>query len=189
MVVDRVLPASFPEAADLLALVRDIADTEIAPRVDADEAEGRFPREVFQTLGKAGLLGLPYPEEYGGGGVPYEAYLQVLEELAMRSASVAVGVSVHGLSCFPLAGYGTPEQRERWLAQLLGGELLGAYALSEPDAGSDAAALTTRAVREGGEYVLRGTKAWITHAGVADWYTLLARTSGDGARGISCFLV
>ncbi len=187
MPVDRLLPSD--EARELIGLVREIADAEIAPRVDADEAAGRFPREVFRTLGKAGMLGLPYPVEFGGGGLPYEVYLQVLEELAARSASIAVGVSVHGLSCFALARYGSDEQRERWLPEMLGGELLGAYALSEPDAGSDAAALATRAVRDGDDYVLRGTKAWITHAGQADWYTLMARTSDDGPHGITCFLV
>ena len=189
MPVDRLLPDR--DAADLLDLVAEIADAEIAPRVDADEAAGRFPRETFRTLGKTGLLGLPYPEELGGGGVSYEVYLQVLEELAARSATVAVGTSVHVMSCYALAHHGTPEQRDRWLADLLGGELLGAYALSEPDAGSDAAALSARATRstDGSAYVLRGTKAWVTHAGVADSYTLMARTSEDGAKGVSCFLV
>ena len=108
--------------------------------------------------------------------------------------TVAVGMSVHTLSCFPLAYYGTDEQRAEWLPGLLAGDLLGAYALSEPDAGSDAAALSARAVRVegagevGGEYVVSGTKAWITHAGQADFYTLMVRTSDDGGRGITCLL-
>jgi alkylation response protein AidB-like acyl-CoA dehydrogenase len=186
MAVDRELPT--PEAADLLALTRELARDELAPRAAAAEAEGRFPREVFRTLGKAGLLGLPYPEEHGGGGQPYAVYLQVVEELAAAWATVAEGVSVHTLACFPLAAYGTDEQRDRWLADMVGGELLGAYCLSEPQSGSDAGALTTRAVRRGDEYVVDGTKAWITHGGEADFYNLLVRTSDDGARGISCLL-
>ncbi len=113
MTVDRMLPSR--EAADLLDLTRQLADRELAPRVAEAEATETFPAEVFKILGAAGLLGLPYPESLGGGGQPYEVYLQVLEELAMRWAAVAVMVSVHGLSCFPLATFGTPEQQERWL--------------------------------------------------------------------------
>jgi alkylation response protein AidB-like acyl-CoA dehydrogenase len=139
-------------------------------------------------LGKAGVLGLPYPEEYGGGGQPYEVYLQVLEELARVWASVGVGVSVHVLSCFGLVTRGTEEQRQRLLPDLLGGDLLGAYCLSEPHAGSDPAAMTTTARHEGEQYVLTGTKAWVTHGGRADFYKVMARTSQD-RNGISCFLV
>ena len=161
---------------------------ELAPVASEYEAESRFPREKFRLLGKSGLLGLPYPERWGGSGVSYEVYLQVLEEIATAWMTVAVGMSVHTLSCFPLAYYGTDEQREEWLPTLLEGDLLGGYALSEPDAGSDAAALSTRAVRDGDEYVVTGTKAWITHAGQADFYTLMVRTSDDGGRGITCLL-
>ena len=92
------------------------------------------------------------------------------------------------MSCYPLASFGTKEQREAWLPDMLAGELLGAYCLSEAQAGSDAAALSARAVRDGDDYVLTGTKAWITHAGVADFYTLMVRTSDAGGRGISCLL-
>ncbi|MCW2567764.1 MAG: acyl-CoA dehydrogenase [Mycobacterium sp.] len=186
MAVDRMLPTD--EAADLLDLTRELADRELAPRVAEYEAAERFPDGVFPTLGAAGLLGLPYPEELGGGGQPYEVYLQVLEELGARWAAVAVAVSVHGLSCHALANHGTPEQRERWLPDMLGGGLLGAYSLSEPQAGSDAAALTCKAERTPDGYRITGTKAWITNGGRADFYTLFARTSPDGARGISCFL-
>jgi alkylation response protein AidB-like acyl-CoA dehydrogenase len=135
------------------------------------------------------LLGLPYPLEYGGGGQSYEVYLQVLEEIAYRWASVAVGVSVHALSCFALYAFGTDEQKDRWLPDMLGGELLGAYCLSESHAGSDPAAMRTRAEKRGDEYVLTGSKAWTTHGGYADYYTTMARTAPDGSRGISCFLV
>ena len=138
-------------------------------------------------LGGAGLLGLPYPEEHGGGGQPYEVYLQVLEELAARWAAVAVAVSVHGLSCHPLAAFGTPAQQEEWLPRMLAGELVGGYSLSEPQAGSDAAALTCRAEKVQYGFRITGTKAWITHGGKADFYALFART-GEGSRGVSCFL-
>ncbi|MGC5585381.1 acyl-CoA dehydrogenase family protein [Ornithinimicrobium sp. W1665] len=185
--VQRVLPTE--EARDLLELVREIADEQLLPQVDEAEAASRFPREVFTLLGRAGLLSLPYPEEQGGGGQPAEVYLQVVEEIARAWMSVAVGVSVHALTCFPLATFGTSEQQERWLPGMLSGEQLGAYCLSEPQAGSDVAAIRTRAVRDGDGYVLTGGKAWISHAGHADFYTTFARTSDDGGRGLSCFLV
>ena len=186
MPANRVLPTD--EAADLLRLTRDLATRELLPRVTEAEESETFPREVFRTLGRAGLLSLPYPEEYGGGGQPYEVYLQVLEEIASVWASVGVGVSVHALSCFGLYTRGTEEQKQKWLPEMLSGELLGAYALSEPHAGSDPAAMTTKAVRDGDDYVLTGTKAWITHGGHADFYKVMART-GDDRGGISCFLV
>lgn len=183
--VQRVLPSD--EAEDLLVLVRQIADEQLLPRVDEAEAAGRFPREVFAMLGRAGLLSLAYPEELGGGGQPYEVYLQVVEEIARAWMSVAVGVSVHSLTAFPMAAYGTDEQKQAWLTGMLSGDQLGAYCLSEPQAGSDVAAIRTRAVRDGDDYVITGGKAWISHAGHADYYTLFARTSDDGARGLSCF--
>ena len=186
MPANRLLPTE--EAADLLRLTRDIVTKELSPQVAEAEATETFPREVFRTLGRAGLLSLPYPEEYGGGSQPYEVYLQVLEEIASVWASVGVGVSVHALSCFGLYTSGTDEQKQQWLPEMLSGELLGAYALSEPHAGSDPAAMTTKAVRDGDDYVLSGTKAWITHGGHADFYKVMARTD-DGRNGISCFLV
>jgi alkylation response protein AidB-like acyl-CoA dehydrogenase len=184
--VDRLLPND--EAAALLDLTRELADGELAPRVAQFEQRGEFPREVLRTLGRAGLLGLPYPEEYGGGGQPYQVYLQVIEELAGRWLAVAEAVSVHMLSCYPVAAAGSDAQRKRFLPDMLGGELLGAYCLSEPQGGSDAASLATRAVRDGDEYIVDGTKAWITHAGVADYYNVFCRTGGAGAEGISCLL-
>ncbi|MEU9163860.1 acyl-CoA dehydrogenase [Streptomyces sp. NPDC048424] len=185
--VDRQLPTE--ESRDLLALVREIAQREIRPRAAEEEDSGRFPREVFTLLSEAGLLGLPYPGEYGGGEQPYEVYLQVLEELAAARLTVGLGVSVHSLACHGLAGYGTKEQQGAHLPAMLGGGLLGAYCLSEPAAGSDAASLTTKAVRDGDEWVITGTKAWITHGGVADFYTVLARTGAEGPKGITAFLV
>jgi alkylation response protein AidB-like acyl-CoA dehydrogenase len=187
MPATRLMPTG--ESADLIELTRSIADKELRPAVDEAERKHAFPREVFRTLGRAGLLGLPYPEEYGGGAQPYEVYLQVVEEIAAAWAAVGVGVSVHALSCFGLFHAGSEEQKRQWLPGLLGGEMLGAYCLSEAHAGSDPAAMRTRAVRDGDEYVITGAKAWTTHGGEADFYKVMARTSDDGARGISCFLV
>ena len=185
MAVDRLLPT--PEAADLIALTREIADKELAPRVEQHEEAESYPEGLFATLGRAGLLGLPYAEEFGGGAQPYEVYLQVLEELAARWAAVAVAVSVHTLACHPLNAFGTAEQRQRWLPRMLAGELVGGYSLSESQAGSDAAALNCKAERTGEGYRISGTKAWITHGGKADFYALFARTA-PGSHGISCFV-
>ena len=183
--MDRILGSD--EARDLLDLTREIAERELTPRVDGFESRGEFPRDVLRTVGRAGLLGLPYPESDGGGGQPYEVYLQVLEILAGSWLAIAEAVSVHTLSCFPVSAYGTERQR-KVLPDLLGGDLLGAYCLSEPQGGSDAANLATRAVRDGDDYVVTGTKAWITHAGQADFYNIFCRTGGSGASGISCLL-
>ncbi|MEU5096615.1 acyl-CoA dehydrogenase family protein [Streptomyces sp. NPDC020996] len=185
--VDRQLPTD--EARDLVSLVRDIAQREIAPEAAAEEDAGRFPREVFSLLSEAGLLGLPYDSEYGGGDQPYEVYLQVLEELAAARLTVGLGVSVHTLASYALAAYGTKQQQVEHLPAMLGGGLLGAYCLSEPASGSDAASLRTKAVRDGDEWVITGTKAWITHGGIADFYTVMARTGEEGPRGITAFLV
>jgi alkylation response protein AidB-like acyl-CoA dehydrogenase len=184
MPAERLLPDSDAEA--LVALATEIARDELAPRAAAAEEAEQFPREQFRLLGKSGLLGLPYSERWGGGDVPYEVYLQVLEEIATAWMTVGVGLSVHTMSCYALTQYGTDEQRDRWLPDMLEGSLLGAYALSETQAGSDAAALSTRARLDGPDYVVDGTKAWITHAGVADFYTTMVRTGPDE---ISCLLV
>src|ERR1700743_2292151 len=166
MPATRLMPTD--ESADLIELTRSIVDKELRPAVDEAERTHTFPREVFRTLGRAGLLSLPYPEEYGGGGQPYEVYLQVLEEIAAAWAAVGVGTSVHALSCFGLFQAGSEEQKQRWLPDMLGGELLGAYCLSEAHAGSDPAAMRTRAVRDGADYVIAGSKGWTTHARAAD---------------------
>ena len=186
-VIDRELPSS--EAVDLLDLVRDLVQRELAPRADKAEATGSFPREVFAQLGELGLLSLPYPQRFGGGDQPAVVYLQVLEELARGWATVALGVSVHVLSCSGVAEFGTAEQQERFLPEMLSGSTLGAYCLSEAHAGSDAGAMRTRAVSESDEYVISGEKAWITHGPVADFYLLAARTGDDRSHGISTFLL
>ncbi|MEE9243419.1 MAG: acyl-CoA dehydrogenase family protein [Mycobacterium sp.] len=186
MPVDRLLPTE--DARDLVELARQISDKALDPIVDRHEKDETYPEGLFATLGEAGLLSLPYPEDWGGGGQTYEVYLQVLEELAARWAAVAVAVSVHSLSCHPLITFGTSEQQQRWLPNMLGGTTVGAYSLSEPQAGSDAAALTCKATPVDGGYQIDGAKAWITHGGIADFYNLFART-GEGPQAISCFLI
>ncbi|QIM21841.1 acyl-CoA dehydrogenase [Phycicoccus sp. HDW14] len=191
MPATRLMPTE--EGQDLIDLTRELCAKELRPRVDDAEraaATGEsFPTEVFRTLGSAGLLSLPHPEEHGGYGQPYEVYLQVVEEVASAWMSVAVGVSVHSLTAYPVTTFGTAEQQAALLPGMLSGEQLGAYCLSEPLAGSDIASMTTRATRDGDAYVIRGRKAWISHAGHADYYTTFARTSDDGGKGLSCLVV
>ena len=187
MAVERELPTD--EAHDLIGMVREIADAELAPVASEHERAERFPREAFRLLGKAGLLSLPFAEDVGGGAQPYEVYLQVVEELAMRWASVALGVSVHTLTCFPVDAYGSEQQRTELLPAMVGGDLLGGYCLSEAHAGSDPGAMRARAGRQpDGTWSASGAKAWVTHGGHADYYTTFLRT-GEGSRGISCFHV
>jgi alkylation response protein AidB-like acyl-CoA dehydrogenase len=183
--VERDLPTR--EAYDLLALTRELADAELAPKAAEYERTERFPREVFRVLGEAGLLGLPFGEDVGGGEQPYEVYLQVLEELAARWATVALGISVHTLACTPIDRFGTKEQRSDLLPEMVGGSLLGAYALSEPQAGSDVAALRASATPSGDGWTARGEKAWVTHGGQADFYSAFLRTAPDARHGLSCF--
>jgi Acyl-CoA dehydrogenase, N-terminal domain len=154
MAVDRLLPTD--EGAELVSLVREIAQAELASRAAADEAAEGFPRDAFVLLGEAGLLGLPYPEEYGGAGQPYEVYLQALEEVAMAWMTVGLGVSVHVMASYPMAAFGTPEQRTKYLPEMIGGQFLGAYALSEAQAGSDISGMTTRAKHADHGYELNG---------------------------------
>ena len=180
------------ESRALIEMTREVCRKELAPRVDAFEREGGFTEHAFRTLGALGLLSLPYPEEFGGGGQPYEVYLQVVEEIATVWMSVAVGVSVHALTCYPVAEYGTDEQRHSFLPDMLSGDWLGGYCLSEPDSGSDVGSMATEAARAddgGGGWILNGTKAWISHAAHANYYTTFARIPDLGAKGITCFLV
>jgi alkylation response protein AidB-like acyl-CoA dehydrogenase len=183
--VDRELPSQ--EAEDLIALTRDLADAELAPHAAAYEREERFPREKFTLLGDAGLLGLPFGEAVGGGGQPYAVYLQVVEEIAARWASVALGISVHTLACSPIANFGSEAQRRDLLPEMVGGRLLGAYSLSESHAGSDVASMRATATPSDDGWTARGEKAWVTHGGHADFYSTFLRTPADGPRGISCF--
>lgn len=174
------------EQHPLVDLASEIADREPVPVVAGYEAPDRFLREVMRLLGRAGLLSLPYPEELGGGGQPYQLYLQVLEGISRRWASVAVDVSVHSLACCPAFAFGTDAERAAWLLGSLGGKLLGAYCLSEPQAGSEPAAIQTRAERlADGCYRVNGTKAWVAYGGQADFYNVFVRLG----EGVACFLV
>ncbi|MGC0416373.1 acyl-CoA dehydrogenase family protein [Embleya sp. AB8] len=185
MPVDRLLPTD--EAHDLIARTRAFADRELAPRVTECELEARYPTGLFAALGRAGLSGLPYPTRYGGGGQPYEVYLQVLEELAGRWVGAAGAVDVHTLACLPTARHGTDAQREQWLPGMLDGTLTGGYARAEPHAGADPSAITCRAERTRAGYVLLGTQVGVAHGGRAHFQTVFART-GPGRPDVSCLL-
>jgi len=186
-IVDRLLPTDDAEA--LLDLTRDICAKELAPQVHAMEEKAAFPEEAYRLLGRSGLLSLPFAEEEGGGGQPYEVYLQVIEEIATAWPSVGVGTSVHSLTANVVSVNGSEAMRAEWLPKLLSGDWLGAYCLSEPQAGSDVSSIRTRAVRDGDDYVVNGTKQWISNGSCADYYILFARTSDDAKRGLSAFLV
>ena len=184
--VERLLPTE--EAEALLELTREIADKELAPQAADFEERAEFPAEAYRLLGRSGLLSLPFAEEHGGGGQPYEVYLQVLEEIATAWPSVAVGTSVHSLTAGVVDVNATQEQRAEWLPKMLSGDWLGAYCLSEPQAGSDVSGIRTRARLEGDEYVVTGTKQWISNGSCADYYVLFARTGDDPRRGLSAFV-
>jgi len=186
MAVERLLPSE--EATELIALTRDISDKLMLPVVDDHERHETYPEGLFKQLGAAGLLSLAQPAAWGGGDQPFEVYLQVVEEIAERWCAVAVAVSVHTLAAHAMVKFGTDAQRDKFLPDMLGGDKVGAYSLSEPQAGSDAGALRCAATKSSSGYVINGSKSWITHGGRADFYSLFART-GEGPQGISCFLI
>ncbi len=179
------------ESRDLIDLTREICADQLAPIASAAEEEAQFPSDTFALLGRSGLLSLPYAQQHGGGGQPYEVYLQVVEEIASAWMSVAVGVSVHSLTCFPVAEYGSVRQQADLLPGMLSGQTLGGYCLSETQAGSDVSAIATRATasQDGSTYSVTGSKAWISHAGHADFYTAFVRTDDHPSKGLSCFVI
>jgi alkylation response protein AidB-like acyl-CoA dehydrogenase len=177
------------EQRQLLDLVGDWARERLAPRAASDERSAVFPREVFDEIGRLDLAGLPFAVADGGGGQPYGVYLRVLETLARAHVVVALTMSVHTLATGAVARHAREDLRARVLPDLTSGRWLGAYCLSEPDSGSDAAALVCQAVRDGDGWVLEGTKAWVTHAGSAEAYVVFARTGEHKTRGISAFFV
>lgn len=177
------------EQQALADAARAFCDAEIAPLAREDDEHERFRKELVAKMGEYGLCGVPTPAEYGGLGLGAVEYAMVLEEIARVSASYAVTVAVTGLPQAILLKFGDEAQRRRWLPGLASGALLGAFALSEPESGSDAASLKTTATRDGDDYVLSGTKFWITHGGFADLYVVMARTGAAGPKGISAFLV
>jgi alkylation response protein AidB-like acyl-CoA dehydrogenase len=171
--------------------VREFAQNEIAPVArEYDEAE-KFPREQLKGLGELGLLGMIIPEEYGGAGFDSVSYALALEEISKADSSVAVIVSVtNSVCCYPILSFGTEEQKQKYLIPLAKGEKLGAFCLSEPQAGSDAVNQKTRAVEDGDFYVLNGTKSWVTNGGEADVYLVVAVTGeNDGRKEITAFLI
>ncbi|KGX93858.1 acyl-CoA dehydrogenase [Pontibacillus halophilus JSM 076056 = DSM 19796] len=172
-------------------MVRNFAQHVVEPAVEQMEVEDRFPREVVRQMGELGLLGIPIPEKYGGAGMDFTSYIIAIHELSKVSAAVGVILSVHtSVGTNPILYFGSEEQKERYIPKLAKGEYIGAFALTEPSAGSDAGSLKTRAVKEGDEYVLTGSKVYITNGGEADTYIVFARTDPEaGTRGISAFIV
>ena len=182
------------EQREIQRTARDFAAAEIAPHSAAWDRDSYFDRTVITKMGELGFLGMMLPEEFGGLALPTTTYLVALEEIAASDASIAVAMSVHNsLPTQMLLKWGTDAQKQRFLAPMARGELLGAFALSEPEAGSDAASLTTQAVCDGDCWVLNGTKAWVTSGSEADVLIVMARTDSPserrGARGISAFVV
>ncbi len=172
-------------------MVRDLARKEIAPRAPEVDKTEEFPAENIGKMAELGLLGLPYPEEYGGGGGDYVSYAIAVEEIARACGSTALIYAAHvSLGCGPIYYFGSEAQKRRWLPRLASGKGLAAFGLTEPEAGSDAGATRTIAVRDGGEYILNGSKMWITSGAIADVVNCTAKTDPEaGTRGISCFLV
>jgi alkylation response protein AidB-like acyl-CoA dehydrogenase len=173
----------------LAEAVREFCVATLAPTAKEDDETERFRREYITAMGEQGFCGIATPEAYGGLGRGYSDYAVVLEEIAKISSSYAVSIAVTGLPQVILARLGSEDQRQQWLPGLAAGQLLGAFALSEPDSGSDAASLRATAERRGDRYVLNGTKYWITHGGYADVYIVMARTGGPGPKGVSAFIV
>lgn len=181
----------FTEEQEMMRkMVRDFAQTEIAPFVEKME-EGEFPREILKKMGELGLMGIPVPEEYGGSEMDFISYIIAIHEISKVSATVGVILSVHtSVGTNPILYFGTEEQKEKYVPKLAAGEYLGAFCLTEPSAGSDAASLKTRAVKKNGHYVLNGSKVFITNGGEADVYIVFASTNPEaGTKGVSAFIV
>jgi alkylation response protein AidB-like acyl-CoA dehydrogenase len=174
---------------DILTAVREFVAEKVAPAASGFEEKKEFPRDLFRQLGDMGLTGIPYEERFGGAGQPFLTYLVVLEEIATAFVSLAVTLSVHHLSAFGIHRFGSEDLKQRYLPRLFSGDWLGAYALSEASSGSDAASLRTKAHRDGDAYRLNGSKRFISSAGEAEFYLVMARTGGEGAKGVSAFAV
>jgi alkylation response protein AidB-like acyl-CoA dehydrogenase len=191
-VIDAAALPSFDVTADqreIGELSRTIAEREIAPHILAWDREHRFPRELYAKLGDAGIMGLIIPERYGGAGADYVSYALAIEEFARVDAGTAVTLSVHLMIAAAILRLGDDAQKERYLPRLAGGDAIAGFALTEPSAGSDAAALTSTARRDGDEYVLNGRKQWCTNGSYAGVTMVMFRTGGAGPKGISAFLI
>ncbi|UFJ62060.1 acyl-CoA dehydrogenase [Brevibacillus sedimenti] len=172
-------------------MVQDFAQKEIAPFVPIMEETEQFPRHIVKKMGETGLMGIPVPEEWGGAGADFISYILAIHEISKVSATVGVILSVHtSVGTNPILYFGSDEQKRKYLPKLASGEYLGAFALTEPQAGSDAGNIRTTAVRKGDEYILNGNKVFITNGGEADVYITFAVTDpSQGRRGISAFIV
>ena len=180
-----------PEQQEVRALARDFAEREVAPVIHRFDESQEFPHEIFTKLAGTGLMGALVPEEYGGAALDYVSYALAVEELNRVDASVGITMWAHNSLCTNhITLFGSPEQKARYLPRLARGEALGAWGLTEPGSGSDAAAMRTRAVEDGGHYVLNGSKAFITNAGVAEVTVVMAVTDpARGNKGISAFVL
>ncbi|HSU13937.1 acyl-CoA dehydrogenase family protein [Longimicrobium sp.] len=183
-----------PEQQQIRDLAREFAENELRPHAEAWDREGELPRDVVAKLGELGFLGMLIPEEHDGLGLDTTSYLIALEEIARGDASVAVAMSVHNsLPTQMILAHGTGAQKERWLRPMARGELLGAFSLSEPDSGSDAASMAAQARKVDGGWVLNGAKAWVTNGGFGDVTVTMVRTDTPddrrGAKGIGAFIV
>lgn len=172
-------------------MVRDFVQEELAPQAVITDETHEFPLKIIRKMGELGLMGIPIPEEYGGAGADFLSYILAIEEIAKGCASTAVILAVHtSVGSFPILYFGTEEQKQKYLPKLASGQFIGAFALTEANAGSDASSLQTTAVRKGDHYVLNGTKRFITNAGYADVYTVMASTDrSKGPHGVTSFLV
>jgi alkylation response protein AidB-like acyl-CoA dehydrogenase len=186
--VDRDVGLS-EDQREIVGAVREFVADRVAPAAAGYEEKKEFPRDLFRQLGEMGLAGIPYEERFGGAGQPFLTYLAVLEEIATGFLSLAITLSVHHLSAFGVHAFGSDDLKQRYLPRLFSAEWLGAYALSEASSGSDAAALRTRASRDGDAYRLTGTKRFISSAGEAEFYLVMARTGAEGPKGVSAFAV
>jgi alkylation response protein AidB-like acyl-CoA dehydrogenase len=177
------------EQGALARMVREFADEVLAPAAPEYEDRSEDPTALYKQLAELDLTGIPYPETYGGGGQPYSTYLVVVEEIARAYVGVAIGLSVHTLCAFAVSEFGSEELKRDVLARLCTGEWFGAYSLSEPHSGSDAAALTTKAERDDGVYRLTGSKVFCTRGNEADAVLVMARTGGEGPKGVTAFIL
>ncbi|WML28521.1 acyl-CoA dehydrogenase [Neobacillus sp. OS1-33] len=182
----------FTEEQEMMRkMVRDFAQKEIAPFVERMEETDEYPLEIIRKMGEYGLLGIPIPTEYGGVGADFTSYILTINEIAKVSATVGVILSVHtSVGTNPILYFGTEEQKQKYIPKLASGEYIGAFALTEPNAGSDAGKIRTSAVKKGDKYILNGSKIFITNGGMADTYVTFAVTNPEaGSRGISAFIV
>jgi butyryl-CoA dehydrogenase len=179
------------EEQEIIDMLDDFAKNEVGPKAAEVDEEEKFPEDTWHALAEMGMMGVPFPEEYGGAGLSYVTYIGVCEKLAEYCATTSVMVSAHtSLCCWPIFAFGTEEQKQKYLPGLLSGEKLGAFGLTEPGAGTDAAMQKTVAVDKGDHFVLNGSKVFITNAGYADVFVVFAMTDKEkGNHGISAFIV